>query len=714
MDSKILTAIENHADDNDRASEIYFETVNMDKRELADYVASHLEELRELLGIRDLATKDGAPELTKEFWDMVKLGRSIQNPDPYQKHDYYGDDLKTVDSYMEDFGVQKENGEYNDDLRAAFTNPENPAYYGNFDRDMVRDLAQRDNISVDEYLDKIRRTADSWQRGNQARGYNADNGLTWRWFTDLGQELVFPRVREKKLAGQGASAEDFIGDLAELGLNFVPGVGILNKFTGKVVAKMPETLSLISRIGVEGLESAAVPLGSQALDIALYSDDDPRGDWKWERVGAQYTGAVGAKGVLKMAGSTAKNAASMNAGKAGEDRFRNAMKILEDVGYDAENSIARRGMAQRNQAAKAMDPRYNDETSFLTPEQNKSGYMGDLGDVKRLNDFEVKRAEAERLAKSQGARKAYATAKRNLDEVDEELYVLDNTLAEAEEDGLDAVIYNGKEVSVADLQAKRDAALAKRQKAEAKVQSTREKYISADNDGKNLVQLDDGSLMYNEYGVVGGLDVDGSRIPMYYTTFDDYVGTPTPIPAKVTVLKNFDDPIPDSPTVTKGIGKGMGYKPVTQTVEYAPRDKVVRPLLEEDKDFSSVASGRAKWNKPVNIGANVVFNAGAREGWVGQGLGLDEKRQAALYNQMLMKLRPLVAESGKSPEGKRRTVDAIMNVMDYGLDNLPEEMYKKDKATYKAIAAQLGSKDWSHWSESKVKDYPTTSKSTAR
>lgn len=709
MDSKILTAIENHADDGPRAADIYFETANMDKRELADYVASHLEELRELLGIRDLATKDGAPELTKEFWDMVKLGRSIQNPDPYQKHDYYGDDLKTVDSYMEDFGVQKENGEYNDNLRAAFTNPKNPAYYGNFDRDMVADLAQRDNISTDEYLDKVRRTADSWQRGNKARGYDEDNKITWRWFTDLGQELVFPRIREKKLAGQDASWEDWLGDIAELGLNFVPGVGLLNKATGKVVAKMPETLSLLSRIGVEGVESAAVPIGSQALDVALYSDDDPRGNWDWGRVGAQYTGAVGAKGALKMAGSTAKNAASMNAGKAGEDRFRNAMKILEDVGYDAENSIARRGMAQRNQAAKAMDPRYNDETSFLTPEQNKSGYMGDLGDVKRLNDFEVKRAEAERLAKSQGARKAYATAKRNLDEVDEELYVLDNTLAEAEEDGLDAVIYNGKEVSVSDLQAKRDAALAKRQKAEAKVQSTREKYISADNDGKNLVQLDDGSLMYNEYGVVGGLDVDGSRIPMYYTTFDDYVGTPTPIPAKVTVLKNFDDPIPDKPNVTKGIGKGMGYKPVTQTVEYAPRDKVVRPLLEEDKDFSSVASGRAKWNKPVNTGTNIVFNAGAREGWVGQGLGLDEKRQAALYNQMLAKLRPLVAESGKSPEGKRRTVDAIMNVMTYGLDNLPEEMYKKDKATYKAIAKQLGSEDWSHWSDNKVKDYPTTS-----
>lgn len=677
MDSKILTAIENHADDNDRASEIYFETVNMDKRELADYVASHLEELRELLGIRDLATKDGAPELTKEFWDMVKLGRSIQNPDPYQKHDYYGDDLKTVDSYMEDFGVQKENGEYNDDLRAAFTNPKNPAYYGNFDRDMVKDLAQRDNISVDEYLDKIRRTADSWQRGNQARGYNADNGITWRWFTDLGQELVFPRVREKKLAGQGASWNDWLGDLAELGLNFVPGTGLVTRATGKVVANWPKTARIMTNIGLEAAESAAVPLGSQALDLALYSDDDPRGNWDWERVGAQYAGAVGAKGAIKMGARTAKDAAELGAGKdVGGKGFKDAMDIIEDIGYDARNNIARRDIVQQRMSELSKDPRYMDieDRTFLTPEQNKTGLFLGPEEGKGYMDFLIRKEEAERLARTQSARNKYAEAVKKEREDAEELF---KSAGKDEIPSLGALEETVKPVNEA-----------------------KKALVDIGHTDKEIVQLPDGTFAYNEGGVIGGM----KGKPVWKA---DFMGQPDDLPAKVTVLRQFDE-WPDPRTKTVKVGE------VEQEVTEAPRDIVVRKALNDDRDFASVASGRAKWNKPVNIGANVVFNAGAREGWVGQGLGLDEKRQAALYNQMLMKLRPLVAESGKSPEGKRRTVDAIMNVMDYGLDNLPEEMYKKDKATYKAIAAQLGSKDWSHWSESKVKDYPTTSKSTAR
>lgn len=678
MDSKILTAIENHADDNDRASEIYFETVNMDKRELADYVASHLEELRELLGIRDLATKDGAPELTKEFWDMVKLGRSIQNPDPYQKHDYYGDDLKTVDSYMEDFGVQKENGGYNDDLRAAFTNPKNPAFYGNFDRDMVKDLAQRDNLSVDEYLDKIRRTADSWQRGNQARGYNADNGITWRWFTDLGQELVFPRIREKKLAGQDASWNDWLGDLAELGLNFVPGTGLVTRATGKVVANWPKTARIMTNIGLEAAESAAVPLGSQALDIALYSDDDPRGNWDWERVGAQYAGAVGAKGAIKMGARTAKDAAELGAGKdVGGKGFRDAMDIIEDIGYDARNNIARRDIAQQRMSELSKDPRYMDieDRTFLTPEQNKTGLFLGPEEGKGYMDFLIRKEEAERLARTQSARNKYAEAvKKGREEADE---LFKSAAVKDEIPSVGAI-----------------------EEANKPVKEAKKALVDVGHTDKEIVQLPDGTFAYNEGGVVGGMDGK----PLWKA---DFMGQPDDLPTKVTVLKQFDER-PDPRTKTVKVGE------VEQEVTEAPRDIVVRKALNDDRDFSSVASGRAKWNKPVNTGANVVFNAGAREGWVGQGLGLDEKRQAALYNQMLMKLRPLVAESGKSPEGKRRTVDAIMNVMDYGLDNLPEEMYRKDKATYKAIAAQLGSKDWSHWSENKVPDYPTTSKSTKR
>lgn len=676
---KILTAIENHADDGPRAADIYFETANMDKRELAEYVATHKDELRELLGVRDLADKDGSPELTKEFWDMVKLGNSIQNPDPYQRHDYYGEDLKSVDSYMEDFGVQKEGGEYSDDMRAAFTNKDNPGYFGNFDRDMVTDLALREGLTYDEYIDRMKRSTDEWQRGNQARGYDADNGITWRWFTDLGQEIAFPRIREKKLAGLPATWEDYLGDIAEAGLNFVPGVGILNKLTGKVVAKLPETLGFISRLGIEGLESAAVPLGSQALDVALYSDDDPRGQWDWQRVGTQYGGAVGAKGAIKMLGRTAKDAASLRSGKAGEQKVRNAMEVIEDIGYDARNSIEKRGLAQQRMAELSKDANYMDFNgrTFMSPEQNKTGLFLGPEEGKAYMDFVIKKNEAERLAKSQGARTALAEQQR----------AYNNELKRIGE-GSEKITDPNKKVKYIEDRLN---------EAEDKYDLTKpyNEFQVLNRSDKDIVQLPDGRFAYAEGGVIGGLD--GS--PKWQTNF---MGQPDELPPKVIVLKQFDDPVSPK-TETYKVGK------VKQEVTEAPRDIVVRKELNKDKDFSSVASGRARWNKPVNTATNFAFNAAAREGIVGQGLDLDEKRQAALYNQMLTKLRPVVAESGKTPEGKRRAVDAVMNVLTYGLDNLPEEMYKKDKATYKAIAKQLGSADWSHWSDHKVPDQPTTS-----
>ena len=143
-------------------------------------------------------------------------------------------------------------------------------------------------------------------------------------------------------------------------------------------------------------------------------------------------------------------------------------------------------------------------------------------------------------------------------------------------------------------------------------------------------------------------------------------------------------------------------------ISYKPRDYTVRRELKKDPDFDAVASGRAKLQPYINTATSAAFNAAAREGIVGAGLGLDEKRETALWNKQLSQLRPLV--TGDQPlEQKRQMADAIMNVMTYGLDNLPEEMFRKNPNAYKAIANQLGSSDWSHWSENKVPDYPTTS-----
>lgn len=700
---KILTAIENHADDGPRAADIYFETANMDKRELAEYVAAHKDELKELLGIRDLASKEGSPETSKEFWELVRLGNSIMNTDPYTRHDYYGEDLPTVDDYMEKFGVQKEKGEFSDETKAAFTNPNNPAYFGNYDKDMIRDLALQEGLSVDEYLNKIRRTTDEWRRTRKERGYDPEGGVDiGKWLYDLGEEIAFPRLREARIAGKDWEMNDLVGDLAELGLSFAPGTGLISRATGKVVANWPKTVRILSNMGVNAVESAAVPLGSQALDVALYGDDDPRGKWDWDRVGAQYAGAIGAKGALKVGARAAKGVAEME-GKAGSAKFRDAMDVIEDIGYDAKNSIAKRGAIQEQRARTATNEKYNDKSSFLTPEQNKTGYFGDVSDVKAYNDFMIRKAEAERLAKSQDARKAFAKAREEATRADGDYFAADNMYRKMQRDIQEGAMVPKKEQMA--LEAKREAALKRREESAQKMAKAKEDYIKANSDGHELVQLDDGTFVENKGGVVGGWKMPlygDERLPKYEVSFNNGNTVFLPdVPSKVTVLKNFDEPIPE-PTTIK-VGK------VEQSIDYAPRDKVVRKAIGNDKDFDSVASGRSRWNKPVNTATNIGFNAAAREGIVGQGLDMDEKRQAALYNQMLSKLRPLVAESDKSPEGKRRTVDAIMNVMTYGLDNLPEEMYKKDRATYKAIAKQLGSSDWSHWSDNKVKDYPTTS-----
>ena len=139
------------------------------------------------------------------------------------------------------------------------------------------------------------------------------------------------------------------------------------------------------------------------------------------------------------------------------------------------------------------------------------------------------------------------------------------------------------------------------------------------------------------------------------------------------------------------------------------RDKVIRREIAHDPDFDAVASGRANRQPFYNTAAYAGFNAAAREGIVGEGLGLDDKRESALWNKQLDQLRPLVQQG--EPEYKRQMVDAIMNVMTYGKD-LPEEMYKQNRNAYDAIAQRLGISYNNSFKE--VADYPTTSYSSAR
>ena len=106
----------------------------------------------------------------------------------------------------------------------------------------------------------------------------------------------------------------------------------------------------------------------------------------------------------------------------------------------------------------------------------------------------------------------------------------------------------------------------------------------------------------------------------------------------------------------------------------------------------------------ANVGANVA----SREGLVGQGMKMDEKRQNAMWNSYMAKLRPLVADADVSAEEKKRRADAIMNVMSFGLDNIPDDVFMANPRIYHAIAAQLGEPSWRHRTEPEDA-MPTTS-----
>ena len=90
-----------------------------------------------------------------------------------------------------------------------------------------------------------------------------------------------------------------------------------------------------------------------------------------------------------------------------------------------------------------------------------------------------------------------------------------------------------------------------------------------------------------------------------------------------------------------------------------------------------------------------------------------EKRANALWNRNMKRLRSIV-DRAETPEQRRAYVDAIMNVLNYGLNELPTEIYMQNEPVYKLIATELGDSTWVHPSRiSTVPDYPTTSYSSS-
>lgn len=694
---KIIERLKQMALAGDNAADDVFMAVDgMNQNELADYVAQHDKELRKLLRVNYLVEKDSDTDLAKSYFDLLNKGREQASPDKAKKQGFYGEELRDVPYFMEKFGISKEGGKYSTKAQADFVNA-----IDKLDDIELANLAWAEGYEGDaeRMRDDIRRAGMMLQQNLAREGFDPTTGGRDIGRTVVGgvAGLVAPRVHEANLAGQDPELKDYVGDVVEGGLNFVPGFAAGSKAVRAGSKVLPKVLdNVASKVGASALESAAVPLGSQAYDYAVYDKEDPRGKWDWGRVGAQYGGAIGAKGALKLMGRQGKDVLEQQGKAAAEGPAHSFMEAVENIGDNAKENIARRQLALERKAELARQADYNSQ-HFLTAKQNESGYFATADDLADAEDFAIRKAEAERFANTQKARKEFDT--KALSSAQDTEITPEGNVTIRYKDGssellsIDPSVIPQGEDAIAN-------AIVRAYKAKypgrAKKQYELAEKLSDYGDYPEIVQLPDGRFVKMETIQT----VDG--VPtLYQETFgDNAIKSPN-----ITLLANNTEVTGKAmPTIPLKNAEGEQIGSKTQK----PRDYTVRRALNSDPDFAAVASGRAARQPFVNTATNALFNAGAREGIVGEGLDLDSKRVNALWNKQLSQLRPLV--TGDQPvEQKRQMVDAIMNVMTYGLDNLPDGMFKANPNAYRAIARQLGSSDWKHSSEVGVPDYPTTS-----
>lgn len=687
---KLLKALEDHSTDSEEAEKIYMDTFGMNEAELADYVAAHDAELRELLGVKYLAEKDANPELSNAYFNILKRGKSIRDPDPYTRKDVYNEDIKNLDYYLEKLGVPKSGGEYNDDIRSKYTNPGNAEYIGNWDETELNNYALEDKQDPSTWRAGMLRAASDYQRGNQARGYDADNGLTYRWFTDLAEELAFPRVREAKLMGRDWDMKDLAGDLAEAGLNFVPGVGVVSK-TGKIVAKMPNAVAKGAvKFGAGVADNLAVPLGSQLYDMAAYGEDDPRGEWDLTRVASQSGANAAGKAMLKAAGmGIGSKFVDASAGDAGDKAFKKGVgQYIKDFGYKTDDAIADRQAALDAQAELAK-VRSNvrlegqhDVSGKLTPDA-----------IIDAENYRVLTNELDRLKAGEKTRKAWQDA-----------YASQNAANDARARNL-----NGNSVdNVSD--AERKLAGGADRKATKDAFSA---YRNANETGEPIVMLDDGRFV----SASSIRKVDGSPVFDFGAEYRMPVQGGTSTPSYM-----YDDPSllskvnPERASFSivmpmKRIAESQAKERAeTAGIRFVDRNQEVEKAIKADPLLSRKYEGGI--NSPGaeiarDFAGSVLANAGAREGVTRNVVGytdpskmkMEDKRANALWNRQLNRLRTGIIDKAKTPEQRREYSDGVMNVLTYGLDNLPEATFRRNPSLYRAIASELGNGSWKHWSE---------------
>lgn len=696
----------------DAAAELYLQSMDYNDDELSLWVAENDKEIRNVLGLSDFVSVAGddtdgeIKAMLKEYNDIRNNGLSLYKGD--KKLAPSGKPMKTLDDFMGALGVG--NGDYSDDDRAAFSNPSNPAYWGNMsEEDRTLAALSLGYDSADEMGRDIDRVANGFQRQNQVEGWGANNELQpISWIVSALKGAAAPRIKEAQLAGRDITWQDVTGDLAELGLNFIPGVGLVGK-GGRLVAKIPgvakvansATGSMIGQGAGLVADQFAVPALTQAVDAGvLYNPDvlgsetsglNPRSEFDLGKMAAQAGAIAGAKGSAKGAAMVGKNMLEQGLGnEVGGGAFREGVKMFESIGEKTDDLIRRR-QAMLDRKAELAKKR---ENVTLSDDRDIGATGSSVDDLINAENYRILTSEAERIANSNKARELYKRAVSG-DEAAQEM--------------------TRREYGTAiPMLPREDAMLEKRFReglaAQKKAKTTPEqdyRDVNEQSPYKSLLVMKDGRVVPRDYVTVDGelrypgadytFKVDEKLSPLdykyddfYNRMLDDYRDYGAPV--RVTFAPN--DAIDASNVVARN----------PAVLDQIQKDELLKRKLDPSKT--------AFRENARDVTADAVFNALARDGVVGNVSDFDKKREDALWNRVMIKMRPLTANSKLSPEARKKNADAILNVMQYGLDGLPTEIYQKNPRVYKLIADNLGVEGWRHSSET-TNPQPTTSYSSA-
>lgn len=696
------------------ADNLYWDAKDLDNDAFSLWVAENDSKLRKVLNIDAIMVDADSTDkaFLKEYNDLRNNGLSLFKGD--KKLAPSGKPMKTLDDFMSALGVG--NSDYNDNDRAAFSNPSNPAYWGNMsEEDRTLAALSLGYDSADEMGRDIDRVANGFQRQNQIEGYgpnneklSAANNYGLNWVISALKGAATPRIKEAQLEGRDITWQDVTGDLTELGLNFIPGVGIVGK-GGRLVAKVPGVGKIAnsaagSMIGQgAGLvfDQFAVPGLTQAVDAGLLYNPDvlgtetsglnPRSEPDLGKMVAQASAIAGAKGAVKGAAMVGKNMLEQGLGnEVGGGAFREGVKAFESIGEKTDDLIRRR-QAMLDRKAELAKKR---ENVTLSDDRDIGATWSSVDDLINAENYRILTSEAERIANSNKARELYKRAVSG-DEAAQEM-----TRREY-----------GTEIPMLPRQ---DAMLEKRFRegldAQKKAKTTPEqdyRDINEQSPYKSLLVMKDGRVVPRDYVTLDGelrypgadytFKVDEKLSPLdykyddfYNRMLDDYRDYGAPV--RVTFAPN--DAIDASNVVARN----------PAVLEQIQKDELLRRKLDPSKT--------ALKENARDVAADAAFNALARDGVVGNVSDFDKKREDALWNRVMIKMRPLTANSKLSPETRKKNADAILNVMQYGLDGLPEDIYKQNPRVYKLIADNLDVKGWRHPSEVS-NPQPTTSYSSS-